>query len=800
MPKGRLLRRAYRFERPGRARRIALLLAGMSALLAPAPLWAAAPRGKPPPVDDEPDIAGVGQNEIVVTGNRARSVATDVPPEVSLNSTVIQALGAADLGEVFRELAPEIGIVNPTGDQRGGTAVVLVNGQRIAGFSSVKDFPPEAVHSIEIFPEKVALQYGYGSDQRVVNIVLRQNYHALTLLARYTLAPNNLRGVYRAKADLIHIGEDSHWNVALDYSHTDPIFSDTTLVDPTIPAAIAASPPAHTLAAQDDHLTLSGAYNRRFGSTTAELTGSLDLDGAQSRPGLSVNDGNILAGEGLGNRLTGPFARYDETVHARTNLTLNGKIDGWHWSMIGRLDEDSRLTHTGSAFGPGGLDFISLPSPTRIGDHCSILGDGGCVSTDMRRVSDDLYLNGTLLTLPNGPVTLALRTGFAFSGIRGDSLLRPTTIDRDEGGAQGNIDVPVTARDSAIGRLSVGVDGEARKVSNFGTLGTFGTSLNWAPVRAVNLLASFSHSEQAPALAQLGTAALGTPDLREYDFVSGTTTIVDRVEGGNTGLIAETARIARVRLQVSPLATADLVLSGEYTLGRTRSPIVSLTAATAATIAAFPYRFQRDNGYLTLIDTSLVNAVWRESQKMRFGVNYSGGFGHLWAPKPGAPADRKSQFQIALYDTWQLQDSILLRQGQRSLDLLGGDLIQDTGGTPQHRVELQTSVSLRTWSIDVSGNWQTPTTVNAGISSSQQLTFRQGVTLNMRIGLNLAYQHWLTHALPFLKGTLNISADNLLGAHLTVHDQNGNVPSAYSESYVNPIGRTFRITLRKRFR
>ena len=33
-----------------------------------------------------------------------------------------------------------------------------------------------------------------------------------------------------------------------------------------------------------------------------------------------------------------------------------------------------------------------------------------------------------------------------------------------------------------------------------------------------------------------------------------------------------------------------------------------------------------------------------------------------------------------------------------------------------------------------------------------------------------------------------------------VHDSSGHVPLPYTESYTNPTGRTFRITLRKRFR
>ena len=34
---------------------------------------------------------------------------------------------------------------------------------------------------------------------------------------RDTLAPENWRGIYRAKADLVRIGENSHWNLDLDY-------------------------------------------------------------------------------------------------------------------------------------------------------------------------------------------------------------------------------------------------------------------------------------------------------------------------------------------------------------------------------------------------------------------------------------------------------------------------------------------------------------------------------------------------------------------------------------------------------
>ncbi|HEY0316418.1 MAG TPA: hypothetical protein VGC28_09140, partial [Sphingomonas sp.] len=230
-------------------------------------------------------------------------------------------------------------------------------------------------------------------------------------------------------------------------------------------------------------------------------------------------------------------------------------------------------------------------------------------------------------------------------------------------------------------------------------------------------------------------------------------------------------------------------------------PIAAVTAATAQTMAAFPQLFTRNgDGFLTAVDASPVNLARRDQQQIRWGLNYSTAFGpHNPAPGPDGKPVARDQFQIALYDTWRLQDKVVLRDGLPSVNLLDGGFISDTGGTPTHQLELQTTVSTRTWSADINARWQTPTTINAGATGGERLTFSQGVTVNLRLQINLAEQHWLVHALPFLRGKLNISADNILGAHATVHDAAGVVPSAYSESYLNPTGRTFRITLRKRF-
>ncbi len=788
--------------------------AGSTALVLLFGLWASAvyaqavatPAPAPPKSADAEDAAQAAeeaQAPIVVTGQRLRgAVATDVPPEVSIGAPAIRALGAADLDEVFEDLAPEIAASGDGSTKQAPAAIVLVNGQRIAGFSSIKDFPPEAISRIDVFPEKVALQYGYAAGQRVVNVVLRARYHALTVLARDTLAPDNWRGIYRAKVDLIRIDENSHWNIDLDYRHLDPIFAGSTLSGPVSDGG---SIPKHTYATQDDHLTVSGASTRNFGDISAELTGSLDLDAMQSRPGLSDEDGDLLASEGLSDLATGPLNRVDRTVEAQTNLTLNGKIDSWHWSFIGKLDETTRVTQTDGATGTDTLAAILLPSPGLLGHRCGAGVDTDCVSTTTRTASGDYFLNGNLFSLPAGAVTAAVRSGFVFSGIRSDSpLTQDADRNRTEGNIQANLDFPLTSRASAIGKLSAGVNGELRQLSDFGTLSTIGSTLEWSPTERIDLLATYSREQQAPTLLQLNEGALATPDLREYDFVKDDTAIVQRIDGGNDDLVRQTSQIEKLRLQVNPLRSVNLTLSTEYTLARTRNPIANLTAATAAAMAAFPDRFTRnDDGYLTAIDASPVNLDHRDQQQLRSGLTYSTAFGtaHSDLARDGTPKPpTRNQFQIALYHTWRLQDDVVLRDGQPKLSLLDGGIISDTGGTPTHQIELQTTVSTGAWSADINAVWQSRVTADAGTLSDDRLTFSQGITLNLRLQFNLNDQRWLIRRLPFLGGNLNLSADNLLGAHTKVRDSNNSVPLAYEQSYLNPTGRTFRITLRKRFR
>src|SRR3546814_10804256 len=85
--------------------------------------------------------------------------------------------GVSSVEELLAAIEP----ITRSGRGRGsGRPVLLVNGRRISGFGAVRNIPPEAIAKVEVFPEEVALQYGYAATERVVNIVLKPSFRQIS--------------------------------------------------------------------------------------------------------------------------------------------------------------------------------------------------------------------------------------------------------------------------------------------------------------------------------------------------------------------------------------------------------------------------------------------------------------------------------------------------------------------------------------------------------------------------------------------------------------------------------------------
>jgi len=125
-----------------------------------------------PEITSEADEEQAG--DIVVIAERIRgAVDTDVPPVEVLNEADIAAAGAGSLTDLLAAVAPQ---TNSGRGRGGGQPVILLNGQRISGFREIRDLPPEAIKQVQVFPEEVALKYGFRPDQRVINFILKENF------------------------------------------------------------------------------------------------------------------------------------------------------------------------------------------------------------------------------------------------------------------------------------------------------------------------------------------------------------------------------------------------------------------------------------------------------------------------------------------------------------------------------------------------------------------------------------------------------------------------------------------------
>src|SRR6201996_6929797 len=159
------------------------------------------------------------------------AVVGDITPEIQLDPSDIQSYGVSTVTELLNELAPQ------TRSDRGRTQqgpVVLLNGRRISSLNEVQNIPTEAILRIDILPEEVALKYGYTADQRVVNIVLRRRFRAITgeLVGGGATEGGDANG--QAEVDQFQVRRDQRTNFDLKYQYAAGLTdAQRALVEPT---------------------------------------------------------------------------------------------------------------------------------------------------------------------------------------------------------------------------------------------------------------------------------------------------------------------------------------------------------------------------------------------------------------------------------------------------------------------------------------------------------------------------------------------------------------------------------------
>ncbi len=207
--------------------RAALLAAGASFAL---PVIAATPIGPaaatavaeqpaeaaPAAPEDQEEDDEYSEDEIIVTAPRlAGQLATDIRAEAELDEAAVASYGASSIEELLDALEPQ----TRSGRGRGGRPVILVNGRRISGFGAVRNIPPEAIAKVEIFPEEVALEYGYAATERVVNFVLKPDFRQISVEAEAGIPTQGGQFKNELEPAFMAIGDNGRLNLNASWEH-----------------------------------------------------------------------------------------------------------------------------------------------------------------------------------------------------------------------------------------------------------------------------------------------------------------------------------------------------------------------------------------------------------------------------------------------------------------------------------------------------------------------------------------------------------------------------------------------------
>ncbi|RDV06372.1 TonB-dependent receptor [Sphingorhabdus pulchriflava] len=839
--------------------------------------------------------------DIIVTATRIRgAVDTDAPPIDELSEDDITAIGASSITDLLAAVAPQAG--SGRGRGGGGPPVILLNGQRVSSFRELRDLPPEAIRQVQIFPEEVALKYGFRPDQRVVNFILKDDFASFNVEHDFEMPEKGGFTTKEFEATFTRIGKDNRLNIDTEFESSSRITEDERSILPS-----SASAP-YALAGNVTGSGIGGEIDPALSAIAGQIVTIAGVPSSPTLAGFAANANNAANGDIGSYRTLQPSsqrfstnATWSKLLGPQTNLSINGRFEVQDQHSLLGLPFASLAVPASNPYSPfatdvtlnryfteprpltrdvkthtaqGGVSFNTLLADWRLaltGDYTLVdtetvtqtNGDytdlrAGIAAGTINPFAADLgtsllftapdtadsttgtlslrsTFSGTLFEMPAGEVQMTIRNGYDRQTIDSTASRRGVVtsvgLNRDNINSAFNVELPLLERGvgalGGIGDLSINGNMGFSDLSDFGTLIEYGAGLRWSPIEGVTVSASIIGDENAPGLGQLGNPTIVTPNVAYYDFVRGESRFIDVVSGGNPALLAESRKDLKIGLDWSPKFVEGLSLQFEYFKNKSKDTTASFPLLTPEIETAFPGRVTRDaNGELIRLDQRPVNFAEERSERIRWGFNMSGPIGKQQQRGPGAgtpgggrgpgaggPGGGRgpmgmmpgggppSRWQMALYHTYRLKDEILIAPGVPVLDLLDGSATSSLGGSPQHELTLNGGVFHKGMGLRFEGTYRGATRADgSGLPGSSDLYFSDQFSLNSFLFISLDQRGDLTKKVPFLKGSrIAFRVQNVLNDYIKVRDNNGATPLSYQRGFLDPEGRVFELSFRKRF-
>jgi len=808
-----------------------------------APAMAAEQPAVPAPageIDEEIVADNSDPNEIVVVASRlVGSVDAPQPPLVELNEDDIASYGASTVTELIEALGTQ---TTSSRGRGGGFPVMLINGQRISSFREMRNLPPEAIRRMQVLPEEVALRYGYPPNQRVVNLILKDNFASRTVEFEYHRPTDGGFDSLETEASLFKIAGKSRLNLTVSADDTSPLTEAERGIQQNRPPVAGDPNPAdfRTLVADTANYGFNGTWTTPLGDNGAGLT----LNAAASTARSTSYSGLVGA---LADDLTTtryfpiPLRRYSKTDTYQAGLNYSMPIGSWRLTTT--ADASTATTTTAITRRP---DLIDLPAVTATGTLPALtLGDEQARSK-LDTITSLATLIGTPFALPAGEVSLTMKAGFNYTGITSNDTRTATgevRLHRNDFTTGINAGLPLTSRREevlgGIGDITLNLSAGINQLSDFGTLFDYSAGVTWGITEQLNLQVSYIVNEAAPSLANLGNPRIETDNVAIYDFARGETALVTLISGGNPDLLKEKQRDLKISANWQLPFLERSSLQVEYIRNNSNNVTNAFPLLTPAIEGAFPDRVIRDSsGQLISVDQRHVTFDTIKSSRLRYGVNLSGRLGKAREPQPdGDSASRRrggmsgpgpgpdgplpgagmggrrggggfrgfgggrggngqGRWNLAVFHTVRFDETVLIAPGGPVLDLLDGDALSG-GGVSRHSLEVEGGAFYRGFGFRFNGTWSAPTRVR---SLTSDLRFGSTFDVDLRAFVNLGQQEKLTKAVPFFKNArLSLEVDNLFNSRQRVTDSNGKVPDSYLPDLIDPRGRIVGIEFRKQF-
>lgn len=679
---------------------------------------------------------------------RGRRGAARVPPETELNGAEIDALGAYDIGEVLDRIGETLGV--------GDEPMVIVNGKRVANSAVFSGFPPDALVRAEILPLQAGALYGGAPGQRVVNLVLQRRFSSYD--GRMVGSRPTQGGTSSLSADLRRsaIAGDNTHQAGVRVSRDSALRADERDRGHEEEGAGAG---AITLRPRTQAVSANVNLTRSLGQWAGVF--SLNGQARESRP-VSRLGADIVEGR-----------RQSESLGASAGLS--GTALGW--SVQGNMNgQASRSRDEG---------FANIRS-------------------ENQSIGFNATAGRTVMDLPSGAVVANL--GGNLMGNR-STLNRPqarTTTTFQTGEVRGSLTVPLSkaGQENGLGKLGdlLATLGGSVRQSSGGDGDEVNAALNWAPKRGIRLNGVWSASSASvPDMQRFEPVYFDTPVV-VFDFQTGEAVEITPLRGGNPDLRPPRTESLSVTASLGPFTPWSLAANLGYQRTESTDGIGALPDLTEDVEAAFPDRFQRDaNGRLTSIDFRPLNLSSTLTEGLTSSLNFN-------LPRPaGVAAHEATVLRVSLNYNLRLSNTLSLAAGLPELDRLKGD----GGGVSRQDARAMLDARRGRWGVNASARWQDGyrTRRFGGQDGPADLITAPFTAVDLKVSFQMTSTSVRAANADEEGGPrrrsgglqLSLEVSNLFDARPEARLGDGAPAPGYGRDWQDPIGRSVRLSLQRRF-